>query len=182
LSIGIFDSILTAPNILQMIRIVYWFLVCDFLIFGIFDIWDWLRYKKDFDASRFRSRLPAFLSDPQKGQVRNVGKRVLFGIQFVLLAFFFAVIMALAGSIYPQRDYIFIVHSYLMAGGDSKFAFWSFFQYSVASVLPLTVVWVVILCVGSKAREKVKVISYYKGISSALYLSVGIGLGVFLLQ
>lgn len=181
LAIGMFDAILLLPIALYAIRVIYWFLAASFLMFGVLNILDWWQYKKHFDVTCFRCTLPAYLNDSKSGQIAGIKKKIFTILLFILLAFFVAVTMTIAGSIYPQREYIFIVHSFLMAGGNSKFALLSFFQYSVASVLPLVLIWIVIFFVGCKARGKAKAISYYKGISSALFLSVGIGLGFFLL-
>ena len=182
LTLGLFDSILAMPIVLKAIYLFYWMIAVVLFVLGILNILDWVRYKKYSDTTRFWCRMPAFLDDPQNGQAATKMKRALLGIQFVLLAFVVAVVMTLTGSIYPQREHIFIVHSYLMAGGDPRFALSSFFQYSVASTLILTATWLIVFLIGFTMRQKTKAIVYYKGIISALFLSVGTGLGYFFLS
>ena len=181
LAAGLFDFIITAPVVMLFFRIFYFLVAVVFLVLGVLNIMDRWQYRKYFDTGRFKCKVPAFLRDLQSEKPANKTKKFLIAVKFILLAVVIGFLVTLCGSIYPQRDYIFIVHSYLMAGGDAKFAFLSFAQYGVASVVPLVTVWIAILFLGL-ARKKIKVILYYKGISAALFLSIGIGLGYFLLR
>jgi len=127
--------------------------------------------------------LPGFLHDLKKTDEKApMTGRTSVNMAFIFLTVLIACAVTLLGSVYPQREYIFIVHSYLSAGGDVPFALWSFFQYSLASVLPLMVVWAGVFGAGSKARGNLKALRLYKVISAALFLGVGIGLGYFLLN
>jgi hypothetical protein len=93
-----------------------------------------------------------------------------------------AIIIPLVGTIYPQSEYVFIVHSFFMAGGDKELVQQSFDLYSFAMVLPLMITWLAIWILTLGKKRGAKVISYYKGILSALYIATGIGLGYFFLN
>ncbi len=179
LAFGVFDSLMVMPFADKVVTIGYWAFTAAFFSFGFFDILDWGRYKKSSDTALFRRKLPAFLDELYPIESISVKKRILFGAIGVLVTILIAFGVTLAASIFPQREYVFIVHSFYIAGGDVLFAFWSFFQYSVALTLPLIAIWVIVLFLGRVGRTNAKVISYYKGISSALYLAVGVGLGYF---
>lgn len=181
LACGLCDFIVTVPFVMLFLRIFYFLLAAIFLVLGVIHIMDRWQYGKYFNTKRFKCKVPVFFNDSQSEKpAASKTKRFLIIIEITLLTIAIGFFMTLCSSIYPQSEYIFIVHSYYMAGGDARFARLSFFQYSFATALPLAVVWIAILFSGLM-KKKTKVILYYKGISAALFLSVGIGLGYFLL-
>ena len=181
LAFGVFDFLMIMPSAMKVVTVGYWIMAIVFVSFGVLDILDWWRYKKNSDTALFRRALPVFLGPCQERKATSLARRVLLGVMAILATLLIAFASTLAGSTFPQREYIFIVHSFYIAGGDKLFAFWSFLQYSVALVLPLIVLWMIVLFVSFSGRTRKKVISYYKGISAALFLAVGVGLGYFLL-
>ena len=181
LTIGFFDPIVTSSLVLLLLRAFYFLLTSAFLVLGVLNIMDRWQYEKYSDVRRFRCKVPAFLKDLENEKPYHKIKTFLVIVEFILLALVVGILVTVCSSLYPQREYIFIVHSYLMAGGNGRFAFASFFQYAVASTWPLVVAWAAVLCL-NMARKKKKAILYYKTILSALFLSVGVGLGYFLLS
>lgn len=89
--------------------------------------------------------------------------------------------MTFMGSIYPEDEYVFALLSFLLAGGDRGFTLQSFFLYSTAAVLPLIFAWLAILCIARKGTKSPKVVLYYKGILSALFLAAAVGVGYLFL-
>ena len=179
LAAGFFDYIIATPGVMHTLRILYFLLAAVFLVLGFLNISDRWQYEKYFDTGRFKYKVPAFFETLSDEKPAGKVKKFFIFVRFILFAMGSGFIVTLCSSIYPQDEYIFIVHSYLMSGGNAKFVFLSFFYYSVTANLPLITAWIVILFLG-RARKKMKMILYYKGISAALFLSVGIGLGYFL--
>lgn len=180
LATGLFDAMITDFTVTLCFQIFYFVLVAVFLILGVFNMMDRRQYEKHFDTGKFRCKVPAFLKSRPGETPESKMKEFLVAVELILSAMIAGIFVTLCASIYPQREYIFIVHSYLMAGGNAKFAFLSFFQYGIASVLPLVIAWFAVFLLGL-GRTKTNVILYYKGIAAALFLSVGAGLEYFLL-
>jgi hypothetical protein len=182
MSLGTFDRILTLPPTLQAICRWYGIVAVIFLFLGVVNILDWWRYKQHGDIGKFRSPLPGFLKGVHHQKKAGVITQILRNALLVPITMAIASGVTFASAIYPQREYIFILYSYMLAGGNASFALWSFFQYSLASVLPLVLIWAAAFLTGLKGRGHPSVIAYYKGISAALFLSIGIGLGYFVLS
>jgi len=179
---GLLDQMLTQPIILDVIRIGYLLTAAVFLFLGIMHILDWWRYKQQSDTKCFKLPLPVFFRNKSEDHQLKLWKKVLiFSLNLCLVAFS-AFIMSFIGTVYPQSKYMFVVHSFLMAGGDRGFAQQSFSVYSLAMILPLIIAWFVILCLALWKKRGVKIVSYYKGILSALFISTGLGLGYFFLS
>lgn len=180
LSIGMFDFLLTSSIVTGLIRGLYFFLAAGFIVLGGINIFDRLQYEKYFNPQLFKHATPAFLKDTRGGlEAKEKGFFVL--VKLILLAVGIGAFVTLLSTIYPQQDFIYIIHSYYLSGGEKSFAYASFVQYSIALVLPQLIAWVAVLFLG-EMRARRKVVLYYKGISAALFLSVGIGLGHFLLR
>ncbi|MBN1869435.1 MAG: hypothetical protein JW847_02510 [Candidatus Omnitrophica bacterium] len=178
---GVFDVFLTAPTSISLFRILYFLMALGFILLGAINIFDRLQYGKFFNTKLFKCKVPAFLRIHEAERTAHKRGNVFRVIGVMLLAVVIGAIVTLFASLYPQLEYIFIIHSYYMAGGDMNFALSSFAQYCVATVLPQIFALIVVLIVGLM-REKRKAILYYKSISAALFLSVGIGLLFFLLR
>jgi hypothetical protein len=166
--------------VIGLIRGIYFLLAAGFIFLGVVNIWDRIRYEKYFNPQLFKCTTPAFLKDFR--QDPKAKKKPFFSLLgMALFAVGAGAFLSLLSAIYPQQEYIYIVHSYYLSGGDELFARASFIQYSIASTLPQLIVWFVVLVLGA-LRDQRRVILYYKSMSAALFLSVGIGLGYFLLR
>lgn len=182
IAFGFWDYFLTLNGVLFVVQGLYWLLAGIFLVLGILNILDWWRYKKYLDMDCFRVKLPAFFRIRRASRVISQRRKIVLVMGIAILTFLVGEIVALMGSIYPQDEYIFIVHSFFMSGGDRVFVYWSMILYSFAMVLPMIVAWLMILVLVSLKKRNSKVILYYKGVTAALFLSTGTGLGCFLLK
>lgn len=180
--LGSWDQLLTLPIVLDVLRFGYLLTAAAFLYFGVVHILDWQRYKKDNDTKHFKLQLPVFFQDLAENCPPMKLKRILAVIQNISFVGFAAISMSLVGAVYPQNEYVFIVHSFLMSGGDRGFVYQNFSLYVFAMVLPLILAWVTILSLALRKKHSAKIISYYKGILSALFIATGIGLGCFFLN
>ena len=179
---GFWDQLLTHPIILDIVRMGYLLIAAAFFFLGIMHILDWWRYKKERDTACFRLKLPVFFQSNIENRPLKWWQKVFAIVGDVGLIVFAAVMMSFIGTVYPQNEYLFIVHSFLVAGGDRGFAFQSFGLYSIVMVLPMIVAWIVVLCLALSKNRGAKIISYYKGILSALLVSTSIGIGYFFLK
>ena len=179
---GLWDQLLTAKIILDAMRIGYLLIAAAFLFLGIMHILDWWRYKREHDTNCFKLQLPVFFRNKSENSPLKFWKKVLAFMSNVSLIFVAAIFMSFIGAVYPQSEYMYIVHSFLVSGGGREFARQSFGLYSLAMVLPLIITWFVILFLALWKKRGAKIISYYKGILSALFISTGLGLGYFFLN
>jgi len=180
---GAWDHVITHLFFLNASRFIYLLLAIYFLYLGIVNIADWWKYKKSNDIQRFRLNLPVFLHCGDKPKVSIEGwlKKIFEAVRFILLTVFIAFVGALLALTFPQNEYIFIVHSFMMAGGDKIFVNLSFILYSLAVILPLIALWILIVWIFLKKRGDTKAILYYKLTGAALCLSAGIGIGCYFL-
>jgi len=179
---GSWDYFLTLTIALEILTFGYLLLSAAFLFLGAVHALDWLRYKKQRTAECFKLRMPAFFQDKVEGHSLTVRKKIFIMIRDIIAVAFAAILMPFISAIYPQNEYVFVVHSFLMAGGDKGFVRQSFGFYSFAMVLPLIIAWLIIWFLALQKKRSVKIISYYKGILAALYFATGIGLGYFFLH
>jgi hypothetical protein len=180
LTLGVLDRLITPQFFTTFAFVFYLLLAVVFIVLGGVNIFDRVRYEKYFNTQLFKCAVPVFLKDgqgawaPKKSGFVGLVRAALFTVAL-------GVLLPLLSTLYPQQEYIYIVRSYYMSGGKVGFAHASFIQYSIASVLPLLIAWVGVIFL-EKARGRCGVVLYYKGISAALFLAVGIGLGYFLLR
>ena len=179
---GFLDPLLTSGIILEVIRYGYLLIAVAFLFLGGMHILDWKKYRKNNSTEYFKLQLPIFFQDRIKDQPLNVMQKVLQVVQNIGVFAFAAIILSFTGAVYPQSEYVFIVHSFLMAGQNDRLAYQSLGFYSFAMVLPLITVWLLIWFIALREKHKVKIISYYKGILASLFTATGIGLGYFFLN
>jgi len=182
LGLGYWDLVLTAPFIFNFIRTTYLILAVTFIILGALNISDWRKYKKHLDIECFRLKLPVFFQDYQKNRLLTGKHKVLRVINIILFTAFTGFVVTLMGSIYPQNEYVFILHSFLLSGGDRGFVYTSFFLYSLAMNMPTIAAWLTIIWLTRKKKKNVRALLYFKGVISALFFSTGIGLGYFYLS
>lgn len=180
--LGSWDHFLTLTIALEILCFGYLLIAAAFLFLGVMHALDWWRYKKQCNTECFKLQLPVFFQDKVENHSLNLKQKIFTITKHTIVVVFVAIFMPFIGAIYPQNEYVFIVHSFLMAGGDKGFAYWSFGLYSFAMVLPLIAAWLVIWFLALRKKRSVKIISYYKGIMAALFFATGIGLGYFFLQ
>jgi len=179
---GFWDPLLTYPIILDVVRMGYFLVATAFLFLGTVHIIDWWRYKKIRDTACFKLKLPVFFQSKSESRPSKWWQKVLTITRKVITIVFAAVMMSFIGAVYPQSEYMFIVHSFFVSGGDRGFTFQSFGIYSIAMVLPMIMAWIIILCLALWKNRGAKMISYYKGILAALLISTSVGIGYFFLN
>ncbi len=180
LALGFSDKFFSIPVFYTSVRRFYLMVSGIFIIFGFVYLMDWVRYQKNKETSGFFLKEAVFLNGPK--YIKEKFTTVFF---LVLLSGFFGFILTLLSSFWPQDEYLFALFSFFMSGNDWKFVMSSFAMYSMAFVLPLIIVWVGIIWILSSSRIRMaltKAVSQRKIIASAVFLSMGFGLGYILLK
>jgi len=182
LLMGAGDIILQGAFIQKMIRILYLVFACVFVLTGVWHFVDWWRYKCANDVKCFRIKLPGFFGQQPclktSSKVAAIFRKGLIALVGIILAF----LTAIMANIYPQSEYIFILHSFMMSGGDLVFVWWSFVLYSLAFILPVIITWVFIIWMSERSLVTGKFVSYFKGVLAAVLIATGIGLGYVFLK
>lgn len=173
---GFGDHLLTRALILNVINYYYLLAALIFFIIGGLNLADWWGYKKLYNVDRFRLKLPVFLrrqeGKPKGGDVRAY----LNMMKSLFLAVLAGMTFTFTASIAPQDEYIYILHSHLLANRDTAFVNGSYILYSLGFVIPLAVIWALIVGLTTRQEKGPVFISYYKGISAAVFLSTGLSL------
>ena len=179
---GLWDGLLIGPLTQRAINIIYLFLSAGFSVLGVLNFLDWRSQRFSSGMKSLRLKTPAFLRVTEESTVSFGTRSALRIILIAILAFLIGAVVTLLAAIYPQTEYIYIVYSFLVSGGDKNLVRDMFFYYSVATALPLIITWVALMLVNLlfKGRENVCVL--YNGAMAALYCSGGLGLGYFALQ
>jgi len=179
---GSWDYFLTLTIALEILTFGYRLLAAAFLFLGVVHALDWWKYKKKGSVDCFKLKLPVFFQDKVESHSLTVRKKIFIFVRDIITVVFAAILMPFISAIYPQNEYVFVVHSFLMAGGDEGFVRQSFGFYSFAMVLPLFIAWLIIWFLALRKKRTITTISYYKGILAVLYFATGIGLGYFFLH
>ncbi len=166
--LGGYDEALNFPGVSKGIRIIYVVLGGILSVKGIEHFLDWMRFKQGKDTQRFILKLPVFAR-----QLEGVKKPNIFFLIFS--SAFYGWFATLLGLIYPKNEYVFILFSHMMAGENKRFALASLGFYSLFFILPLVGVWWMVMRM--KGNEKSdNFVSKLKIVSSAIFLSVGLGI------
>jgi len=181
-ALGSWDQFLTLTIALEILTYGYLLLAAAFLFLGVIHAMDWWRYKKQCNTECFKLRLPVFFQENVENRSLKLRQKIFKNIGNTIVVVFAAIFLPFIGAIYPQNEYVFVVHSFLMAGGDKGFVYQSFGLYSFAMVLPLIIAWLIIWFLALRKKRGGRIISYYKGVLAALYFAAGIGLGYFFLN
>jgi hypothetical protein len=179
---GYWDVLLTSSLIIDAINILYLILSVGFITLGILNILDWGGYKKLGSIDSFRIKIPAFSMESRKNNTRIGGKGIAKLIAVILLTAFCGLLLNLMGAIYPQAEYMYIVHSFGVSGGNIDFVNFMFLHYSVAMSLPMIIAWIVMIVAKFSKTKKLGFVLYFKGIMAALLCASGAGLGYFVIR
>lgn len=179
---GFFDQLLTLNIVLEIIRYSYLLIAAALLFLGAMHILDWKNYKKHNNIECFKLQSPVFFQDKFNDRPLDLKERSLAIVQNTGVIVFAASVLSFMGAVYPQSEYVYILHSFLMSGQNSVLAHQSLGFYSFAMVVPLIIIWFLICFIVFSGKRSVKIVSYYKGVSAALFIATGFGLGHFFLN
>ena len=175
-AIGFWDYLWTLPVVTYWVRIVYFVLSCGFCVIGVLDVADRFRYERHGDIRKFRMPLPIFFCATEGGSHLSTWLRVaILGVSGVVIILM-AALLTFASAIYPQSEYVFVLHSHLLSGSNVSLSSRSIFTYSTMMVLPLVIAWLIIFWIGTRKKRNKVLILFYKSILSALFISIGVGL------
>ncbi|MDP8212023.1 MAG: hypothetical protein P9X22_01870 [Candidatus Zapsychrus exili] len=179
LVIGAFDFFLSSASSLKAISIFYTTIGAIFLILGILNFYDWIRYKNNRDSRKFLLKLPIFLRSQDDLRKKPTSKlRFFIGILFsAIISALFGFIVTIVQSVLAQ-DYTLFVNLLNQKDSSTSHSL-AIFIYGVSFVLPFIFVWLAIIAVFTIKKAKVIFTeqgSLAKIISSAILLSIGIGL------
>ena len=179
---GYWDMFMVSPKILSIIMGVYGVMAAVFFFLGVVHLMDWIHYRRTLSIEHFKIKSPVFLMGRQ-AEISNHRIRVILKTAaLVMTAYFLGGMMTLMGSMYPQQEYIFMVHSFGLSGGNRGFVQSSFFLYSFAMVMPVIAAWVGIFYGFFAQKRRQRNIVFYKGIMFALFCSSSFSLGYFLFR
>lgn len=177
--LGAWDGFLTWDVFLIAVRWFYTVLGGVFIILGVLELGDWRRQKSHNMPVKFTLRRPAFLAVLEENKPKKsfvwFFKTVGLGLLTALISFLGAVL----STAFPQDEIIYIIHSDMMARGSVGFALSAFALYSLVMVAPMVGAWLMVRQLSSTQRGHLRTVSFYKLIVSALYLSIGVGLGYY---
>jgi hypothetical protein len=110
---------------------------------------------------------------------------IVYEIFLILLVIVIGFLAALLSSPWIQNEYLMAVLTLLFSGESKAFAVASLGLYCAAYILPLLILW--IIYAGFAGSEKLKIffvqfVSQIKILTSAVFLSAGIGIIYFALQ
>ena len=179
---GLWDGLLLKPLTQWAINIVYFFVAAAFIARGALYFLDWRAYRFNAGKSRLRLNIPAFLYAVKERTVKSGIRSAFQVVAIAILAFLTGAIFTLMAAIYPQTEYMYIVHSFWASGGDKALVNGMFFYYSMAMALPVITAWAALMLgnLSFKGRENTQ--ACCSGVMAALYCSGGLGLGGFVLQ
>ena len=179
---GFWDGLLMNSVVQRLISIVYFCIAVGFIVLSALHFLDWQSSRFGYDKRRLWLNGPAFLH-ARKDTALKPGIRCAIQLVFAAIsAYLISAVFTLIAAIYPQTEYIYIVHSFGVSGGDRNLVKGMFFYYSVAMALPVIVVWVVLMLgkLFSNGRTNIQV--FYNGVMASLFCSGGLGLMYFVLR
>ena len=181
-AMGAWDGFMTQPSTGFLIRYGYTVLIIVFLVLSVLNGTDWWRYKKHRTVRKLTLYAPVFFRLENQSEIQKGKFTVVLFIGLLAVSLAVSVVTVLMSVIYPQSMYIFIVHSFLMAGKNLKFAHAACFLYSLSMNVPLITAWFILLWLSIKQKSDPKAVVYYKGVSSVLFFAAAVGLGFYFSQ
>ena len=186
LILGGFDLFLNDPVLMQAIRIAYLILALTFIILGVLYFWDWIQYKRRQGAYSGIIQRAVFLKEwnrTRKGKLNLLMDILWATIGAIALGF----LVTILSSASPQDYGTFINFLEVLSTQGKKTAFLSLGMYSFAFIAPILFVWVSILGVMSSSKinailNTTVAMSFTRIVSSAIFLSMGMGLGYMFLK
>jgi len=178
---GSWDALLTTPGFLATARTLHLMMAVGFILMSVFELIDWSSCRKGHSVTHARLRLPAYFTEKTDGH-EHLAMSMGQVIGSITVAVLFAMIATMAALTYPQSKLIFIVHSYwLSVGSDKWFSHQLFFLYTAAMMTWMIVAWIKVWWLCFKRKKSLRTVLFYKAVLSALFLSTGIGLGLYYL-
>ena len=181
-AVGLFDYTWIFPVYVFWTRIAYFSLAAIFYVIGFLDFSDRVSFRKHGDIAKFRMPVPEFFLETKNPRQDSSWLNMLVLGFTGILIFLIAGLLNFGSSIYPQGEYIFILHSQLMAGSSGIFTLCSVLLYCIMILFFPIAGWFAIIWMSNGAKKSNGVILFYKNILSALFLSIGIGLSIFFLS
>lgn len=177
---GYWDGLYLNEPFTSLIYIIYLLLGGAFILLGILEIMDRVRFKRESRIERFRLRLPCFFREDQGMKSRGRLISIILGIGSILLTFFIAQFIGVLAASFPQDEYIYVVYSFLLSGGNKGFVLRTFLLYCLVLIMPLIIAWIVVYFCSKKCKGNLRAVLIYKTVLSALYIATGVGLGCFI--
>lgn len=178
--LGEFDALLQQTFVFDMIRGLYLVLSFVFIFCGIVHFKDWTGYKRDQKKEAFIFKVPTYFKEDFSAIVKVPAKKIkiifltlgLFLLS-VIIGFFMAVMESLLG-----HDYALFV-DFFRQGHTAISLIFSLILFSVSSWFLMVGFWILLIWFFSSQKFRKSIIesvSFIKILSSAIYLSSGLGL------
>ena len=185
---GIFDLLILRQEIINIFQYVCLCVGCLYLIFGLLNLYDWSRLRKMSDTSRLLVGVPSFLR--VGGVSRDRAPEVLKHFQQAVIIFvghLLGWLLVLSQTIWPVDTYIYRLFFIFLSEGLHRFSTLFFGFYGLGYVFFLTLIWLGVCWVSQNKRGQLtrdnRFLSFFKIITSALFISVGIGvIYIFIMQ
>ncbi|OGX39454.1 MAG: hypothetical protein A3G91_03965 [Omnitrophica WOR_2 bacterium RIFCSPLOWO2_12_FULL_50_9] len=150
--------------------------------FGFISFSEWWRGKKDSRAGGAGvNRLPVFLGAyPAHNAVPCSRRGVLREfVSLIIVSVLLGTLGTVLGSLWPKSQHLYLSYYSLMTAGRPQAVILFLGFYSLASAFCVVVVWLVVLSISYSERIKgilIKAVSFVRITSSAVLLSMGLGL------
>lgn len=171
---GRFDFLMSKEQVVDWIKMFYWFYAAAIVLIGgvYFRDW-WLHRSGQLDKLTIKSRT-------EKTQQTSRGGVILRETLKGFVPALYAIFVVVLGSIATQDYTVFMmIVKYSRAGDDIWLARKVAYTYSASFMFPTLVAFLLAYCYHSSEKLKSKLsdsISMVKVVCSAVYLSVGVGL------
>lgn len=150
--------------------------------FGLMSFSEWWRGKKDSRASSAGvNRLPVFLGAYPAHNAVPCSKRGVLkeSVSLIIISVLLGTLGTILGSLWPKSQDFYLSYYFLMTAGRLQATILFLGFYSLASAFCVVVVWLVVLSISYSEKMKgifIKAVSFVRMASSAVLLSMGLGL------
>ncbi len=177
-----YDIWLESAAVNTVVRILSWGMAAVFVWLGFMSFSDWWRGKKDGRAGSAEiNHLPVFLGAcPAHHAVSCSGRGVLRDfVGLMIISVLLGTLGTVLGSLWPKSQHLYLSYYSLVTAGRPQATVLFLGFYSLASAFCVVVMWLVVLSISYSERMKgilIKAVSFVRITSSAVLLSMGLGL------